>query len=369
MSVLIVSLPGDTHAVSTQWALGCKGMLAHLICWSDFPQKLKLSCRVGTGGVSELHLQDDRSIDLNEIRSLWNHRTLAPEPDPAIDPADHEPIRQSSETILRGMAAYIEQQAFAANPTRSKWYFDNKLTQLEVARTVGFVIPDTIISNNPEEISDFLERSGPSIVKPLRFMNWNTGNGRVDMFSTPIDSLSGIDPVTVAACPMIYQKRVRKVSEYRVVVFGAEILCFEILSQKNPDAANDWRMISYLNLQVRPASLPSDIEAKIRTLMKTCGLVYGSLDFAVTQEGEVIFFEVNETGQFLWLEELLPDVPLLDMFADFLISADPEFRYRPKGPRLRFSDWLSIGAEQIAADRARHIQTRIDKRYPDRIAS
>ena len=36
--------------------------------------------------------------------------------------------------------------------------------------------------------------------------------------------------------------------------------------------------------------------------MRKMGLVFCALDFIVTQDDEYVFLEVNEQGQFLWIE-------------------------------------------------------------------
>ena len=266
------------------------------------------------------------------------------------------------------MAAHIERHAFAANPARAKWYFDNKLNQIDAAQKSGFTIPETLVSNSPEEIEAFIRHTGGCVVKPLRFLQWDTGHSNVEVFTTPIKSIASFDPETVSACPMIYQRQILKASEYRVVVFGRQIMCYEILSQDSPGSEDDWRMIRYLGLRLRPASLPTDLEDRILAFMSHCGLVYGSLDFALTPTGDIVFFEVNETGQFLWIEEILPDELLLDMFAEFLLAADPQFKYRPHREPVRFADWRANGVKAVVASRSRHVKTHLDRRYADQTA-
>lgn len=74
-----------------------------------------------------------------------------------------------------------------------------------------------------------------------------------------------------------------------------------------------------------------------RALMKRLGLVFGCFDFIVTPAGEYVFLEINQMGQFLWIEEANPDFPLLQMFCDFITSGDPDFRYT--APRRQLSYW------------------------------
>ncbi len=54
--------------------------------------------------------------------------------------------------------------------------------------------------------------------------------------------------------------------------------------------------------------------------MKKLGLVFGCFDFIVTPDNEYYFLEVNEQGQFLWIEEVNPDIKILDAFVNLLIS-------------------------------------------------
>ncbi|MBA3537169.1 MAG: hypothetical protein H0T84_11265 [Tatlockia sp.] len=51
--------------------------------------------------------------------------------------------------------------------------------------------------------------------------------------------------------------------------------------------------------------------------MKEIGVVFGCFDFIVTPDDEIIFLELNEQGQFLWVEEILPELCYMDMFAEF----------------------------------------------------
>ncbi len=54
--------------------------------------------------------------------------------------------------------------------------------------------------------------------------------------------------------------------------------------------------------------------------MKKLGLVFGCFDFIVTPDNEYYFLEINEQGQFLWIEEVNPDIKMLDAFVNFLIN-------------------------------------------------
>lgn len=71
--------------------------------------------------------------------------------------------------------------------------------------------------------------------------------------------------------------------------------------------------------------------------------MHGSFDLIQTPDGEYVFLEMNEMGQFLWLEERLPEIPALNMFASFALNPSNTFEYREheRLPATSFKDYLA----------------------------
>jgi hypothetical protein len=135
-----------------------------------------------------------------------------------------------------------------------------------------------------------------------------------------------------------------------VTVLGREVVTARILSQETKEGRLDWRR-AYRELRMEEGALPAVERERCFALMERLGIVFGCFDFIVTPEGEHVFLEVNEMGQFLFVEEYT-GLPLLDAFCDFLIAADPGFTYRPEPRPLRFADFaLPIGRRMQAAER------------------
>lgn len=61
------------------------------------------------------------------------------------------------------------------------------------------------------------------------------------------------------------------------------------------------------------------------------------MDLAQTDDGEFVFFEVNEAGQWLWQELHCPDCALLEPFSLYLASADDAFEWDESTRRWEFS--------------------------------
>ena len=57
-----------------------------------------------------------------------------------------------------------------------------------------------------------------------------------------------------------------------------------------------------------------------------------------TPSGDYVFLEVNEAGAFLWLEERLPELHLLDAFCEFLRQGTIAFEWTASTRHVRFQD-------------------------------
>ena len=91
-------------------------------------------------------------------------------------------------------------------------------------------------------------------------------------------------------------------------------------------------------------ALPRAVEERCIALMRKLGLAFGCIDLIVTPEGEDVFLEVNEMGQFLWVEHSEPRSELLRCFATLLL-------HRQLGPssRLVGDEGLSYAGSPLLA--------------------
>lgn len=147
------------------------------------------------------------------------------------------------------------------------------------------------------------------------------------------------------------QEQIHKAYELRIIFFGATIFSVQIDSQKKKNTI-DWRSGEKSANDFSAYTLPEAIRKKIMDFIGRSGLMYGSLDFAVDHDGNYIFLEVNETGQFLWVEDYVPALTLLDCFCEFLIERNRNFIYDGSGNPVRckdFDDLLTPPALERAA--------------------
>ena len=77
--------------------------------------------------------------------------------------------------------------------------------------------------------------------------------------------------------------------------------------------------------------LPAAIRQKSFELLQRLGLVMGCFDFIVDEDGNYHFLEVNPQGQFVWADQVCPELNHVEAMAEFLISKDPNFEYKNSG--------------------------------------
>jgi hypothetical protein len=74
--------------------------------------------------------------------------------------------------------------------------------------------------------------------------------------------------------------------------------------------------------------------------MDAMALRFGAIDLIVTPAGDYVFLEVNEMGQFLWIEQSAPQERLLAHFCAYLCCADrPYAGQLGRFETVRFADY------------------------------
>ena len=118
----------------------------------------------------------------------------------------------------------------------------------------------------------------------------------------------------------MFQEYVPKRIEIRATVIEREIFCAEIHSQQSERSRVDWRRYDFDNTPYFPHALPDHVRSKILQFMRRLGLLFGCIDMILTPEGEYVFLEVNQAGQWYWVE-LLTGLPITEYFVRYLTDS------------------------------------------------
>lgn len=341
--ILISSYAGDAHAEAVLWGLRTLGHPASLWQVRQFPASQALSIAVEPGEpVRHVIETADRTVALDEVRTVWNRRPVPPELGDDVDPRDREFAQGESEQHLAGFLTTACPGALWVNPPAATGLDTNKPWQLQLAREAGFSVPATLFSNAPDRVAAFFARHGGNIVyKSYRPQNWREGDEEPVSYTNYTAAVTEQDlgkRDALAMCPGIFQERIDKAFELRVTAIGNSFFCVRIDAPHSERARLDWRS-ERSAMRLSPFPLPDAVRDKCRSFMKRFGIVFGCFDFIVAPSGDWYFLEVNPMGQFLWQEERLPELPMLDAMCAFLISADPDFARAPPPAPLAFEDY------------------------------
>lgn len=352
-SVLIISIPRDPHARAVEWALKFTGNSVRVVMYSDFPQQISYSESIDSNGTSisirALHY-GKAGI---EIDSLWRRRVGKPLVSQDLHPADVLIAEKESNTVIQGFDDYLDKKALmSANSYASHVRSRHKTIQLRAASKVGLFIPNTLISNCPDDIKYFSRNfSGNVVIKSFTSPTWMSDGSTYFTFTKKISEDLLKNHESLSAAPAIYQEQVEKAYEVRILFMGAQYFAVKLNSQESKASRSDWRRNGTANLSIEPWQVPDDVIDLCKSLMAELGLITGSFDFAVDHAGRYIFFEINEQGQFLWMEQRCPSMPILQVFSEFLASCDRDFYWDGTiNSEINFINFEKSGAWRTALE-------------------
>jgi glutathione synthase/RimK-type ligase-like ATP-grasp enzyme len=277
-----------------------------------FPVGSTMTYRTTDDGVRASIVTDGRTVDLDDVGSIWCRGVKADGFPPEIGAADQRFAEAESERMLT--ALYTIADAVWINHPHRHIRANSKPAQIAVASKVGLDIPATVITNDPDEVRRFIAGSGDKTVYKTLSQSLNTEMGKSLFTSIMTDSaVANLDLIGIT--PGIFQRLVPKAYELRVTVVGSRVFSARIDSQSRPETSVDWRRLPFAVDAVH--DLPPDVEARIQALMKAFGLIYGAFDFIVTPDGRYVFLEVNPAGHYMWIEAKL-GLPITAALADVL---------------------------------------------------
>jgi glutathione synthase/RimK-type ligase-like ATP-grasp enzyme len=321
--VLILSNHMDAHARIVLLGLKLKGITAARWIPENYLKSQKSNFKVSPLNNDELHLNDGhQNLDLMDYDAVWFRRQAIPKLSQNIHSNDQDFVFNENMSHMRAIWFALEKKAFCVNPISSYYKANSKLLQLQLAKQLGLFFPETLISNNLEDLKTFIKKNQPNetIYKTFVPNAWEENDEMFSFYTTVISEDLLPSSSVLALTPGIYQKRINKQFEVRATFFGNTNISVKIV---NSAEDVDWRLKSATSgLKIEPITLCKEIENKCLLMMKELGIVFGCFDFIVTDDNQYVFLEVNEMGQFLWIEELLPELKMLDNFCNLFLSAN-----------------------------------------------
>ncbi|HJQ08835.1 MAG TPA: hypothetical protein VJ836_05140 [Candidatus Saccharimonadales bacterium] len=199
---------------------------------------------------------------------------------------------------------------------------ENKALQLREAAKLGFSVPITIFTSNPQAAQQFVARNKATIIKSPSVQGPVVDDKMFYFFSTKITPETPIDYSGLHLAPAIFQAAVDVDYDLRITVVGTEIFAASVTAGAEKDLSigvRDWRIGNYTGLDITGCLLPKGIAARCIALVKTLGLQFGAIDMIRDKKGAYWFIEINPNGQWGFVEQLAK-LPISQAMARLLQS-------------------------------------------------
>ncbi|WP_428675630.1 hypothetical protein [Reyranella sp.] len=204
------------------------------------------------------------------------------------------------------------------NPIEKVALAEHKLYQLRLAQQLGLAIPRSIVSRNPRRLREFISKSQfGAICKPIFHGLFFDESGQYSIYTRRVsaDAFSGD---TLEICPVFLQEEIPRQADVRITFIGSTFFTVDILGR---EGLVDWRAPdSEANFHVSTVS--EAVISRCQLMLQTLGLRYGAFDFIRTPDGRLVFLEINPTGEWAWLEDILA-LPMRESFVRLLYDETP----------------------------------------------
>lgn len=289
-----------------------------------FPSEIGLSISMNGDKLIGDIILPDRAVSISDIGAVWNRRLYKPIIDSAIsDQLVRSWTEEECYFVLESFLTMVNDCAWMNPIFPEEKVRYNKLIQMDIARKIGFEIPSSMVSNIPSVAKDFHSNNNATVIKPLKIGFAHNPDGRQHILYTTIvpRDLLYDNADKVRLCPVFFQEKIEKKMELRIIVVGQKVFACAIDSQSNETTATDWRKQIFLNeyLPHTRFNLPDQVSTQCVELAKRLGLLSGSIDMILTPDDRYVFLEINQNGQWGWIE-ILAGLPISEAIADLLIE-------------------------------------------------
>jgi ATP-grasp ribosomal peptide maturase len=280
-----------------------------------FPLSLTLDARLGTDGWNGVLANKNRSVRLQDIRSVWYRH---PSHFLFQEGMSRPELRHAAAEARCGVGGVLSSLDVLWVNYPSREADALKPRQLAVARRCGLLVPETLVVNRADGVRSFAKDiDGPLAAKNLSAAVIAESGGLNAAFTRRLEQSDLDDLQGVEITAHLFQEFIPKAFEARVTVVGERVFAAAI--HAGSEAARlDFRS-DYSSLTYSVVDLPDRVTSGVMQFMREFGLVFGAFDFGITPTGEWIMFECNPFGQYGWLEDEL-GFPITAALADLLTN-------------------------------------------------
>lgn len=301
MNILILGNSGDAHAAHLKQALVQAGVTVDYLDTHLFPTKLRVSWQPDTHAGS-LVLPVGHRLNFRDIHSVF-WRSFAGVYTPSLKDAYQQRIAYNdSMSMLRSLVQALP--ARWVNSWQAYEFHKEKPLQLSKVKQAGVTIPRTLVSNDPEQVTEFTYTHEKVIFKPVY-------GGAYTQFVTE----SHLEPnrlsLALSLSPVTIQEYIPG-TNIRSYVIGGSVYSAEIRTH-----ALDFR--EDIEAELIPLELPEFVQQQCIAITEALMLKWTAIDWRLSSWGEYFFLEANPSPMFLNFEDQT-GFPITQQLVKLLIS-------------------------------------------------
>jgi MvdC family ATP-grasp ribosomal peptide maturase len=321
-TVLLLTHSRDHYTVDrVAEELARRGLRPLRLDTDGFPTELELSTALGHEGGEAWLRAGPHELRAAEVQAVWLRRLVPPRLDEEVDAEWRAGCVRESQAAMDGFLDALEAAgARFINPLEAGRAAGNKLRQLRRARELGLEVPRTLVSNDAARVRAFFDQvEGYAVVKMMTALSQSMDASQPFVYTRALhrEHLEHLDELRLS--PMVFQERIDKARELRVVVVGGQCFTGALDASASVAGSVDWRRSDPGEVRWRPGQLPDGVARSLTRLVAELGLVYGAADIIVTPEGRHVFLEVNPGGEWGMLEREL-GLPIAAALAEALAT-------------------------------------------------
>lgn len=324
MTVLVLSAECDPTADVLVEELQDRAVEVFRADLAWFPAELTLAADLDGAGWSGVLRTERRALDLTQLRSVLYRRPTAFAFPESLAGAELRHAQMEAKIGIGGCLGSIPGVLWVNHPARQADMY--KPAQLATAKTLGFSVPRTLITNRPDAVRRFVRTvDGPVAVKPLGYASISQKGHRRALYTHVLSQADLTDLRGVDTTAHLFQQYIAdKKYELRLTVVGHgddnrmfPAAIYAGSSRSTVDFRADSATLTY-----RTAAVPDDLAARVRAFMRHFGITYGAFDFSVDSAGRHWFLECNPAGEYLFVERAT-GLPVTAALADLLEKGTP----------------------------------------------
>lgn len=262
-----------------------------------------------------------RKFRPSDFSAVWLRRPTPLTPTLSGDAAEIRHATGEWTEALEGFLGHIPKHRWINHPSANAGS-SHKLEQLTRAKQFGLTIPRTLLTQSEDEARTFLLECGAgAIVKPISsgYLERESPDDDTQVFTNAVTDADLPSLGLVSQCPTMFQQAVNKTSDVRATIIDEFAVFVELRAKDGENQRLDIRRNNMVDVRYSVTEPPAAVRAAILAVVRSYGLRFAAVDFAINRSREWVFLEINPNGQWAWLD-LIGGVDIAQEFIQQLLS-------------------------------------------------